>query len=94
MLGMLLLALTVFPSCRTQYAPPAVDASPALKELIPELPELPAWPDLNWQYEDGRYSLSEAEVDKILDYWENQIPMYQYQIKLFKDKLAVVLDFM
>jgi len=61
-------------------------------ELIPEIPELPAWPALSWEYQDGRYSLSEADVDKLLDYRENKIPQYQYEMVLFRDKLAVVLD--
>lgn len=60
--------------------------------MLPEVPELPEWPDLDWQYQDGHYSLSEADVDKVLDYWENKIPQYQYEIKLFKEKLAIVMD--
>lgn len=60
--------------------------------MLPEVPELPAWPDLDWQYQDGRYSLTEADVDKVLDYWENKIPQYQYEIELFKEKLAIVMD--
>ena len=34
------------------------------------MPELPA---LRWTFEEGRYSLSEADVDKFLDFKENAL---------------------
>lgn len=86
------LALLALTGCRAIYAEPEVNRSPVIKELLPDLPELPEWPDLNWEYRDGQYSLSEADVDKLLDYRENKIPKYQAEMNLFKDKLAVVMD--
>ena len=89
---MLLLALIVYPSCRTQYAPPAVEASPALKELLPELPELPQWPKLEWFYKDGFYCLNEADVDKLLDFHENGLVQFRFQLDLYKKELDAIIS--
>ena len=92
MLVTALLVLTVLTGCKTAEAQPAISNSQVIKELVPDLPELPAWPKLQWEYSDGRYSLSEADVDKVLDYWENKIPLYQYQMEIYKKELTVILD--
>ena len=86
------LAFLALTGCRAIYAEPEVSGSPVIKELLPDLPELPAWPDLSWEYRDGRYSLSEADVDKLLDYRENKIPQYQAEIDLFKKRLTVIVN--
>ena len=59
--------------------------------MIPTLPEYPEFPSLEWQYEDnGRYSLSESDVDKFLSYMENDIPLYLWEIEQYKKKLDAV----
>ena len=90
MLVILLLALTVLTGCKSTET--AVSNSQVLKDMIPELPELPQWPELRWEYQDGYYCLNEADVDKVLDYWENKIPLYQSEIELYKKKLSIVMD--
>ena len=70
-----------------------MDTSGIIKAMMPEFPELPDWPELHWQLEDnGRYSLDEADVDKVLDYWENSIPYYLYRIEYFRNVTEIIMD--
>ena len=88
-----LLALTVLTGCKTTTAEPAIDTAGIIKAMMPEHPELPAWPKLEWKFEDnGRYSLNEADVDKVLDYWENRIPLYLHDVKVYLDTVDVILQ--
>lgn len=86
--------LSVLTSCSTVKAKPDFDNSEILKGFIEEMPELPALPSLNWTYRDGLYCLSEADVDKLLNYGENDIPSYKYQMDLWKAKLDVILSYL
>lgn len=58
------------------------------------MPELPSLPTLNWSYQSGLYCLSESDVDKLLDYGENDIPYYKYQLQIWKDKLDVIISYL
>lgn len=60
--------------------------------MIPDLPNLPEWPQLTWTYQDGMYCLSEDDADKVLDYWENKIPLYLWEMDSYKNKLMIVLE--
>ena len=61
--------------------------------MIPEFPALPDWPELHWQLEDnGRYSLDEADVDKVLNYWENSIPFYKYEMERYQAIIGIIID--
>lgn len=60
--------------------------------MAPEIPELPAWPQLAWTYRDGLYCLTEEDVDKILDYRENKIPAYLYEMEIYKAKIEMILE--
>ena len=62
--------------------------------MLPELPEFPVLPELCWEYEDGRYSLSESDTDKLLSYFENDIALYKWELGLYEKKLEVVIDAM
>lgn len=44
--------------------------------MIPPLPSIPSFPELSWEFKDGRYSIDEADADKLLDYGENKLPLY------------------
>jgi len=55
------------------------------------MPVLPGLPDLSWTFRDGMYCLAEADVDKLLNYGENEIPLYLYEMGLWKAKLDVIL---
>lgn len=70
-----------------------MDTAGIIKAMLPELPELPEWPKLSWTLEpSGRYSLSEADVDKVLDYWENQIPRYRYELEVYGRTITVIVE--
>lgn len=88
-----LLALTVSTGCRTpgSQETPKEEVKPIIVGMIPDLPELPDWPDLEWHYIDGWYCIDEADADQLLDYWENLIPEYLWEIEQYKKKLAVVI---
>lgn len=59
--------------------------------MMSTLPEYPEFPSLEWEYEEnGRYSLSETDVDKFLSYMENDIPLFLWEIEQYKKKLEVV----
>ena len=60
--------------------------------MIPELPALPDFPDLLWFYKDGFYCLDEQNVDLLLDYRDNQIPLYEFQMEQYQEQLQIVLD--
>ena len=91
-LVILLLASTVLIGCRTTEPEAQIDNGQIIKNMAPDLPELPKWPQLTWTYQDGLYCLNEADVDKILDYWENRIPGYLRDLEIYKSKLSIVLD--
>ena len=60
--------------------------------MLPQLPEFPVLPELCWEYRDGRYSLSEEDVDKLLSYFENDIALYKWELEQYKKKLEVVVN--
>ena len=60
--------------------------------MVPELPKHPELPVLSWEYKDGRYSISADDADLYLDYGENQIPLYLYQMEIYRKKMDILLD--
>ena len=60
--------------------------------MFPSLPDLPSFPTLEWKYEDGCYSISEEDVDKLLDYGENKIPLYKYEIDVYSREMEVLKE--
>lgn len=85
------LVLLVSTACRTVQKSDAAYIEILISE-IPEHPVLPSWPLVTWEYLDGRYSLGEEDVDKVLNYLENEIPLYKYEVKQYQEQLDVVLD--
>ena len=59
--------------------------------MLPQLPEFPVLPELCWEYKDGRYSLSEEDVDKLLSYFENDIALYKWELEQYEKKLEVIV---
>ena len=88
---MLLPALSVLTGCRTAAAADTGAAGVIIRELS-ELPALPAWPDVTWTYEGGKYCLDEADADRVLDYLENRIPAYEFKMELYAGKVRAVRD--
>ena len=60
--------------------------------MLPQLPEFPVLPELCWEYKDGRYSLSEEDVDKLLSYFENDIALYKWVLGQYEKKIEIVID--
>ena len=88
-----ILVLSVSTSCTTTSV---VDGQDAFKEtllsMIPSLPEIPSFPELTWVYQDGLYCLDEQNVDRLLDYGENKLPRYRFEMGLYEEKLEIVLN--
>lgn len=60
--------------------------------MVPELPEVPEFPVLHWSYSDGLYSIGEEGVDNLLDYGENLIPRFRWELEQYKEQLDIVLS--
>lgn len=88
-----ILVLSVSTSCTTTSV---VDGQDAFKEtllsMIPSLPEIPSFPELTWVYQDGLYCLDEQNVDRLLDYGENKLPRYRFEMDRYEEKLEIVLN--
>ena len=63
-----------------------------LVSRISEMPEIPQWPDVRWFFEDGKYCLTETDVDLVLDYLENEMPRYRFEVRQYEEQLRIVLD--
>jgi hypothetical protein len=63
-----------------------------LKGMLPELPAVPSFPELSWSFHDGLYCISESDVDRLLDYGENMMPLLKSELGLYKRQLDIVLN--
>ena len=90
---MLLLALSVLISCTTTEIPNDESSYYAiLVGMIPTPPSIPSFPELSWEFKDGRYSIDEADADKLLDYGENKLPLYRYQMDVYQSSLERIKE--
>lgn len=64
----------------------------ALRNMVPALPEVPSFPALDWQYRDGMYCLTENDVDLFLDYRENALPIYIWEMQQYRKKMDAILE--
>lgn len=92
---MLAVVLTVLTACKSvEYIP--VDAGEtytgAIVDILPVLPTLPDFPELKWEYSGGRYSISEADVDTLLDYKDNVLVLYRYELGVYKDEMLILVN--
>ncbi len=85
------LALTALTGCQTKAQSDSTYTEILISE-IPQHPTLPSWPCVTWEYEDGRYSLSEEDADKVLSYLENDIPLYRFEVERYEKQLQIVLE--
>ena len=60
--------------------------------MIPVLPEVPSLPELTWSFKDGLYCLDEQDVDKLLNYGENTLPYFRWELEQYQRKLDVILQ--
>ena len=91
---MLILVLSVLiTSCRSsEQIDEDSSYQDALRNMVPALPVVPELPVLNWQYKDGLYCLSETDVDLFLDYKENTLPRFKWEMDQYRKKLDAVLE--
>ncbi len=88
-----LLVLTVLTGCTTTSVTKEQNTfKETLLSMIPALPEVPALPQLTWTYQDGLYCLDEQNVDKLLDYGENTLPRFRWELDQYRRKLDSVLQ--
>ena len=87
------LVLSVLTSCTTTEVSDQSDIyRDALISMIPKLPEVPTLPQLTWTYIEGLYCLDEDNVNKLLDYGENTLPLFRWEMKQYQRKLDAVLS--
>ena len=59
--------------------------------MIPDLPELPPFPELHWVLEEnGRYSISEEDANRLLDYRDNELPQYRFEIERYQKEIQII----
>ena len=90
-LAVLMSVLIVSTGCQTG-SEASNDYKSIVIGMVPEHPKHPELPALSWEYKDGRYSISAEDADLYLDYGENQIPLYLYQVEVYKEKLDILLE--
>ena len=88
-----LLVLTALTGCTTtSVAEEQSTLKETLLSMIPVLPEVPALPQLTWTYQNGLFCLDEQNVDRLLDYGENTLPRFRWEMDKYKRDLEIVLN--
>lgn len=86
--------LTVSTSCTSTE--PVVEETTSYHEtllsLLPSVPEVPTFPELHWNYTDGMYWIDEHDVDILLDYGENILPTFKWELQQYQRKLDAVIS--
>ena len=87
------LVLSVLTSCTTTEVTDQSDLfRDTLISMIPKLPEVPTLPQLTWTYNDGMYCLDEDSVNKLLDYGENTLPLFRWEMEQYQRKLEIIVQ--
>jgi hypothetical protein len=60
--------------------------------MAPEAPAIPTFPTLNWTYENGLYCIAEADADALLDYGENELPLFAHRYGQYLRQMRLILD--
>ena len=60
--------------------------------MMPSIPKMPGFPELHWTYSDGLYSLWEEDVDSLLDYGENALPLYLHEMETYEMKMNSIVS--
>ena len=89
----LLSVLAASTGCETAEIPDKSPYGEILVGMIPDLPVLPSFPELHWELEEnGRYSISEEDADRLLDYRDDELPMYRFKIDRYQSELDTVSE--
>lgn len=70
---------------------PGEDYREAVAALLPDPPVIPEFPQLKWAYSEGRYSIDEADVDKLLDFRDNALPQYRYEVEVYTAQVDAII---
>lgn len=90
---LLLSVLAALTGCGTTEIPDESPYEEILIGMIPDLPEPPTFPELKWELEEnGRYSIQEEDADRLLDYRDNELPLYRFEIERYRRELGVVIN--
>ncbi len=85
--------MTVSTGCMSVPTVPADDPyREVLVSMAPEAPTVPAFPTLNWTYQNGLYCISEEDADKLLDFGENALPLFAHQYDQYQRRMHLILD--
>ena len=77
--------------CETTAIPYESPYEEILIGMIPNLPELPSFPELQWSLEEnGRYSISEEDADRLLNYRDNELPLYRFEIERYQREIEIL----
>ncbi len=60
--------------------------------MLPDLPVVPSFPELHWQYEDGRYWIGESDVDRLLNYVENDMTRFKWELGVYSKSFEIVMS--
>lgn len=89
----MLAVLTVSTGCTS--VPTVEESDPyhhILVSMAPEAPNIPLFPTLSWSYENGLYCISEADADALLDYGENELPLFAHRYSQYLRQMRIILD--
>lgn len=67
-------------------------ANKLLLSFIPEAPEVPVFPDLDWSYSEGLYSLREEDVDRLLVFKIKDLPAFGIEFQAWKESVLAIID--
>ena len=88
---LLLSVLAALTGCGTTEIPDESPYEEILIGMIPDLPELSPFPELQWELEEnGRYSISEEDADRLLDYVENKLNTYRHELQNYREILSIL----
>jgi hypothetical protein len=75
---------------------PTVEENDPYREVLvsmaPEAPVIPAFPKLTWTYQNGLYCITEEDADKLLDYGENELPLFSQRYDQYQRRMHLILD--
>jgi len=60
--------------------------------MAPEAPTIPTFPTLNWTYRNGLYCIPEADADALLEYGENELPLFAHRYGQYLRQMRLILD--
>jgi hypothetical protein len=60
--------------------------------MAPEAPTIPTFPTLNWTYQNGLYCITETDTDALLDYGENDLPLFVHRYGQYVRQMRLILD--